>query len=87
MQRLRSSYTSSDPNRSSVPGSIAAADRNLRAAEVISLDAARAIFRPQVPEHRMTAAEIIEGTREHALRGFFLRDEPLLRFRDFDAGP
>jgi hypothetical protein len=86
MQRLRSSHTSSDPSRASVPGSTAAKNRNLRSADVISLAAARVIHRPQTSGHRMTQANTVE-TREHASQRFFLQDEPLLRFRDFDAGP
>jgi hypothetical protein len=34
----------------------------------------------------MMQATIVEEARERTLQGFFLQDEPLLRFRDFDAG-
>jgi hypothetical protein len=86
MQKLRSSHINSDPSRASVPDSTAATNRNLRSADVIGLAAARAIHRPQTPGHWMTQANTVE-TREHASQRFFLQDEPLLRFRDFDAGP
>jgi hypothetical protein len=87
MQELRFSHVSPDPAHSSVPSRVAATDRTLRTAEVISLDEVRAVFRPRAPERRTTQAEIIENTRATAARKFFLQDESLLRFRDFDAGP
>jgi hypothetical protein len=86
MQRPRSSHTNSDPSRSSVPGSAAATSPILRSAKVISLHAVRTVLRPQAPGRRMMQATIVEEVRERTLQGFFLQDEPLLRFRDFDAG-
>jgi hypothetical protein len=82
MQWQRPSHVRYNRSLSHLLGSIAAADRNLCKAKVISLDAARAVFRRQEPEHRMTQAGITEDRREHA---FVLRDEPSLQFRDFYA--
>ena len=66
--------------------SLAATNRNLRSAEVIDIDAARATRRRQALGPRVTQATILE-TRERTSNKFFLQDEPLLRFRDFDARP
>ena len=54
---------------------------------MISLDAARAARRAQVPPNPMLYAKTLEEARERTVHGFFLHDEPLLRFRDFDGGP
>ena len=83
MQRRRSPWTCSYPSLASVPGS---ADRKLRKAEVISLDAAHTVSRPQVPKRRMTQPEIMQEPRKSASQEFFLQDEPLFRFRDFRVG-
>jgi hypothetical protein len=87
MHRLGPSRICPNPRLSSDSGSVFAADRDQRAAEVISLDAARAVFRPQAPERRTAQAEIVEDARERALGEFLvLQHEPLLQFRDFSAG-
>ena len=66
MQELQFSHASSDPAHSSVPSRVAATDRTLRTAEVISLDEVRAIFRPRAPE----ASDNAGGDhREHARDG------------------
>jgi hypothetical protein len=87
MHRLGSPRICSNPRLSSDSGSVFAVDRSMRAAEVISLDAARAVFRPQASERWKGQAEIVEDARERALGEFLiLQHEPLLQFRDFSAG-
>ena len=84
MPRLWFSRTFSNASLSGAPSPAIATDAGCRGAEVISLDAARAVFRPQLSAYRMMQAEIVEYPREPASGEFFVfQDEPLLRFRDF----
>jgi hypothetical protein len=66
----------------SIPGTSVAADRPFSDAKVISLDAARLIFRPLAAERGLRQQEI-DDPRDRAWREFFLRDEPSFRFGNF----
>ena len=80
MSRQRSLHTCSGPHSSSISGSGGGADRAFGGAEVISLDAARAIFRPLAADRRLMQED---DPQDRAWRESFLGDEPLLRFENF----